>query len=246
MSDPKAFRSVGTKQGLVDRVVHEIERMILSGELVLDTALPGERELADQLNVSRSVVREAVRTLVTKGLLETKQGVGTRVRQLTADQVTGPLGLLLRTQSGGAVPYDNLRQVRSVLEVEIAGLAAEQATDEQVARLRAAYQEMCDAAGEPEILASRDHEFHRELATMTQNPLFVILLDSIRELLHDYISRVVRFLDPDTEVLPPHLSIVNSVEARDPEAARQAMLEHHVDLRRNYEKYLKRSGLVDE
>lgn len=246
MSGQNEFRSVGEKRGLADRVVQEIETMILSGELEPDTSLPAERELAEQLNVSRSVVREAVRTLVTKGMLETRQGVGTTVRRPSADQVSGPLGLLLRTQSGGTVPFDKLRQVRSVLEIEIAGLAAEHATDEQVTRLRAAYQAMIDAQDDPVLLAERDHAFHRELATMTENPLFVILLDSIRDLLHDYISKVTRFLDADTEVLPVHLGVVESVEARDVEGARKAMVLHHEDLSSNYEKYVDRRGSADE
>jgi len=245
VSDQNEFPSVGAKQGLADRVVHEIETMILSGELAPDTLLPGERELAEQLNVSRSVVREAVRTLVSKGMVETRQGVGTTVRRPSADQVSGPLGLLLRSQSGGTVPYDNLRQVRSVLEVEIAGLAAEQATDEQVARLRVAYEAMCDARDDPDLLAERDHAFHRELASMTDNPLFVILVDSIRDLLHDYISRVVRFLDADIEVLPVHLGIVESLESRDTAAARKAMMLHHEDLSSNYAKYVARRGDVE-
>src|SRR3990172_4915905 len=92
------FRSVGIKGGLVDRVVEEIQRVIVNGHLELGMKLPPERELAEELGVSRTVIREAVRILVAKGLLETRPGVGTIVRQVNRDQIVGPLSLLLQAQ----------------------------------------------------------------------------------------------------------------------------------------------------
>ena len=94
MSGSNEFRCVGAKQGLPAGVVDEIESLILSGELVPDTSRRPGRELAEQLSVIFSVVRGAVRTSVTMGMLETKKGLGTTVRQPTADHVSGSLGLL--------------------------------------------------------------------------------------------------------------------------------------------------------
>ena len=95
---PKArFRVLGRKDGLVDRVVGEIERQILEGSMDVGTRLPPEREFSERLGVSRTVVREAVCILVTKGLLETRHGIGTTVRAVTREEVVKPLTLFLRT-----------------------------------------------------------------------------------------------------------------------------------------------------
>jgi DNA-binding FadR family transcriptional regulator len=91
------FRVLGNKDGLVTRVVQAIQGQILGGRLAVGTNLPPEREFAERLGVSRTVVREAVRILVTKGLLDTCHGVGTTVRAVTREEVVRPLTLFLRT-----------------------------------------------------------------------------------------------------------------------------------------------------
>ena len=121
----RQFKTIGRKDGLVTRVVQAVERQILDGRLPVGTRLPPEREFAENLAVSRPVIREAVGVLVTKGLLETRHGIGTTVRAVTHDEVTRPLTLFLRT-SAEEVNVEHLHQVRSMLEVENAGLAAGQ------------------------------------------------------------------------------------------------------------------------
>jgi DNA-binding FadR family transcriptional regulator len=111
MESESPFRMIGSKARLVDRVVNEIQGLIVEGKLQPGMKLPPEREFADQIGVSRTVVREAVHVLVTKGLLETRPGVGTTVRQVTREQVVEPLGLLLQAHD---VSIDNLHQVRSI------------------------------------------------------------------------------------------------------------------------------------
>src|SRR6266498_3321909 len=116
------FRNIGTKERLVDRVVNEIQGQILEGRLTPGMKLPPERELCEQMGVSRTALREGVRMLVSRGLLVTRPGVGTTVHQLTSDHITQPLSIIL-TQAGPINP-DHLNQVRQILEVEIAQLAA--------------------------------------------------------------------------------------------------------------------------
>ncbi len=239
MTGSTPFRTVGTKERLVDRVVNEIENLIIEGQLQPETKLPPERELAEQLGVSRTVVREAVRILVTKGLLETRPGVGTLVRQMTREQVVGPLHMLLRNHTNGEVSFDQLYQVRSILEVEIAGLAALQATEPEIANLKKVTASMEGAQDDPELLAVYDADFHSALAKMTHNPLLAILVDSIRDLLQEYIARVTPYLDPRQENLPLHRKLLERIEARDEEGSRQAMRENLDQMRRNTERYAK-------
>jgi len=224
---------------LVDRVVNEVEKLIVSGELAPDTKLPPEREWAEQMGVSRTIVREASRILAAKGLLETQHGVGTTVRQPTSQHVTEPLGLYLRTQGDGPISFQDLHQVRSILEVEIADIAAASATDEEIAQLRQVFDGMVAAKDDVAVLAERDTEFHRTLARMTHNPLLFVLMDSIRELLREYIALVTVFLDTDEDNIRLHRLLLERIEARDGAGARQAMSENLAQMRKNTELYSK-------
>ena len=238
MDNESMFRNVGVQGGLVDRVVNEIQRVIVSGELELGMKLLPERDLADQLGVSRTVVREAVRILVAKGLLETKPGVGTIVRQVTTEQIVEPLSLLLQTQKVG-VSIEHLHQVRRMLEVEIAGLAAIQATEEDITELSELLTEMESVTDIPESFAARDADFHQGLARTTYNPLLIILLDSIRDLMQEVRLMVTRHPDLTKRVMPDHRRILERVAARDPEGARQAMEDHLEHARRFQQELLK-------
>lgn len=237
MNKQNPFQAVGSKERLVDRVVNEIERLIIEGQLEPETKLPPERELAEQLGVSRTVVRESVHILVAKGLLETKHGVGTLVRQVTREQVVGPLNLYLRAHNAGQVSFSDLHRVRSILEVEIAGIAALEATDEDIVVLRQIALEMKAAHDDPDTLAARDADFHSALAKTTHNPLLIVLVDSIRELLQEYISLITPHLDPDQEILQLHLKLLERVEAKDAAGAREAMRANLDQMRKNSEMY---------
>jgi GntR family transcriptional repressor for pyruvate dehydrogenase complex len=216
---------VGRKEGYVDRVVRSIEGEIFGGRLTSGTRLPPEREFSERLGVSRTVVREAVRILVTKGLLETRHGIGTTVRSVTEDQVTKPLTLFIRT-SGGSVEIEHLHEVRSILEVGNAGLAAQQATEDEMSHLGRLVAGMEAAAANPVEFAAQDAEFHRRLAQATHNPLLVLLLDSIRDLMIEVRTLVAQQRSIFERVMPTHIQILSRVQARDAAGARRAMREH--------------------
>jgi len=226
------FRSVAPEGRLVDRVVNQIQRLIVDGYLRVGTRLPSEMELAAQLGVSRTVIREAVRILTAKGLLETRPGVGSVVRQMTRDQVVEPLGHLLRAHN---VTLDELHEVRGILEVEIAGLAARQADAEDITKLRQAMEAMTRATNDAEALAAHDAEFHRALAQATHNPLLVILLDSIRDLMQEVRLRVSSYPGIAEVIVPDHYRVLECVAAGDEEGARRAMREH-IDHARDFQR----------
>jgi len=218
------FRNIGRKGGLVGRVVQAIEEQILDGRLPMGARLPAEGEFAESLGVSRPVVREAVRTLVTKGLLDTRQGVGTTVRAVTHEEVTTPLTLFLRT-CGQEVNLEHLHQIRSILEVENAGLAARQRTEADIAELIRLRQEMEAAADDPEAFAARDSEFHRRLSQTTHNPLLILLLDCIQKMMAEVRVLVSRQPLVFDRVMPTHIRILECVLGQDPVGARAAMRE---------------------
>jgi GntR family transcriptional repressor for pyruvate dehydrogenase complex len=223
MSSETLFRAVAVEGRLVDRVAAEIQRLIVDGQLPAGMRLPSEMELAGQLAVSRTVIREAVHTLMAKGLLETRPGVGTIVREVTRNHVVEPLGHFLRAQNAS---LDHLSQVRAVLEVEIAALAATQATPEDIVELQQSVVGMEAAAGNAEALAAHDADFHQVLAKITRNPLLIVLLDAIRDLMQEVRLRVSGYPMVADTIIPDHHRILERVMAKDPEGARQAMREH--------------------
>jgi DNA-binding FadR family transcriptional regulator len=219
------FRSVGRKDCLVTRVVRAIEGQILDGHLAVGTRLPPERDLAESLGVSRPVVREAVRILVTKGLLETRHGIGTTVRAITRAEVVKPLNLLLRT-CGQDVSIEHLHQVRSILEIENASLAAEMASEQDLEALRAACAAMQASSSDPQQFVVNDDEFHRRLAQTTHNPLLMLLLDSIHDLMSEVRAEVAHETGLFERVMPTHLRILECIAAQDKRGARRATREH--------------------
>ena len=234
MSDENLFATIGTKDRLVDRVAREIQTLIVEGRLLPGTKLPPERELAEQMGVSRTVVREAVHILMTKGLLATKPGVGRVVRQMTRDQIVEPFSLLVQLRDGGT-DFEDLHQVRSILEVEISGLAALQATPEDIASLKQLMAEMEANVDNTDTFAALDTDFHQVLANMTHNPILVLIVAVIRDLLADYILMVTRRIEPNRQVIPYHRQVVDRVAAKDVQGARQAMQAHLVQIRKNHE-----------
>jgi DNA-binding FadR family transcriptional regulator len=219
------FRLLRRKEGAVCQVVQALERQILEGRLPVGTRLPSERVLSERLGVSRTVLREAIGVLRANGLVETRHGIGTTVRRLTRQEFLKPLALFLRIR-GEVVTLEHLHQVRSILEVENAGLAAEQATELDIKDLRRIVSEMELAANNPEQFALKDAEFHRRLAETTHNPLLILLLDSIRDLMVEVRALVAREQGLYERVMPTHVRVLECVEARDPAGARAAMREH--------------------
>lgn len=219
------FASVGNKSALVDRVVRSIQDQILSERLPVGTKLPPEREFAERLGVSRTVVREAMRVLAAKGLLETTHGVGTTVMALTREEAVKPLNLFLRSL-GKEISLEHLHQVRSLIEIENTRLAAEQGSDKDLNDLQRILTEMEAAKDDPEFFASKDTEFHRRLAETTHNPLLILVLDSIADLMIEVRKLVAKEDGLVGRVMPAHAAILECIRGRNEKKAQQMMREH--------------------
>jgi DNA-binding FadR family transcriptional regulator len=218
------FQIIGTKERLVDRVVGEIQRQILEGKLPPGTMLPSERELCEQLGVSRTALREAVRMLVTKGLLETRPGVGTIVKQIGSNQISESISFMLNQDKNLTLVH--LHNVRRMLEIENARLAAQNATGDDIARLHEIMGELESSLDDAEEFSLLDAEFHRALADSTQNPILGILLDSIRDLFLDILVQVQARWHQIEHTIPEHNRIIAEVAAHNPEGAASAMSTH--------------------
>lgn len=237
------FQNVGMKESLVDRVVNEIERRVLDGVLAPGMMLPPERELCEQLGVSRTALREAVRVLVSKGLIETRPGVGTIISQISSNHVSGSLQFVLNRMGG--VSLEQLNQVRQILEVEIARLAAEKATEQDVQKLTVIYNSSVAARHTPDVLVDGDFEFHRTLAEMTRNPVLAILLDTINDMMHDVRKRLTDSDELPDVVIVGHARILQEVASRDPAGSSKAMQDHLTEALLLQKKHLEKVGTLN-
>jgi GntR family transcriptional repressor for pyruvate dehydrogenase complex len=216
------FGLVTREPRLSDKVADMMLETILSRRLEVGDRLPSERELGEQFGVSRTVVREAVRALVAKGVIEVRSGSGLRVAAVDAAAVSESMGLFLR---GGSIDFEKVHEVRTLLEVHIAGAAAERSTEDDVRRLREVHERMQRDDGDVDAAARDDLEFHRTVARATQNDLYLLLMDSIGGALID-IRRENLGSGSAPMTLGQHQAILDRIAARDQVGARAAMAAH--------------------
>ena len=183
--------------------------------------LPPEAQVGRLLGVSRTVVREAMRILVARGLVEISQGRPARVKAADPDNVSHALGVFL--QRGDHSMFE-LVEVRRPLESEIAALAARRATPEQLAAIIAANEQM-STAGNLEASVQADIGFHGELARATGNAIFGLLLHTLSDLMRRSRRETIARTGVE-EALRGHRAIIQALQDHDPEAARWAMLDH--------------------
>jgi len=216
---------------LYEQIVEQIEQRILKGELHVGDQLPPERDLGEQFGVSRTAVREAVKALRQKGLLETYPGRGTFITNGTSQAMRHSLNLVVNL--GRAHGSDDLVQVREILEPEIAALAAKHVTSEQLAAMDQAVAAMDGALDDAERFIEADLDFHLALAEATRNDVIPILIDSIVDLLRE--QRKSIFFTPGGPQRGQihHKRILKAVKQQNPDAARKAMRAHLAQVRQD-------------
>lgn len=209
---------------LAQHVAVQLERLIVQQHFETGDRLPPERELAERFGVSRTVVREAVRTVASKGLLDVRAGSGTVVRKPSSDTVAASVALLL-SMNGQMTPA-KIVEVRRILEVEIAGLAARRRTADDLLRLESIIRSAAEELDDPDTFIATDVAFHAALAQATQNELFSVLLASIANVMTEV--RIVGLRVPGTpeRALRYHRDVFAAVERGDRDLAREAMNRH--------------------
>lgn len=221
-----AIEPLEREQRLYERVVEKVLELISSGAWKPGFRLPAERELSEAFGVSRTVVREAVKALEARGVLESSTGSGVSVRLVDFNMVSQSLQTYM--QLSNQVDFEiRLNEVRQVLEVEMVALAASRITAEQRKQLRQICNEMRVEGHTSKHMAELDFRLHVTLAEATQNELFKVLLAPLINQLRDQIILTWEdFPRPVNVVLDQHEAIVNAVENGDADAARQAMIKH--------------------
>jgi len=210
-------------------VVAQIEEAILAGRLETGQTLPSERDLKEMFQISRGTLREALRVLEQKGLIEIRLGVGggSVVRAMDAGGVSESLGLLIRSQK---VSLSHLAEFREGVEGSIAAQAAERRSASDIRKLRALLTQprSCVRAGRrrDEFLEA-DKQIHMTIAATTQNPIYQSVLTSIHDNIHRYYDRFLSMEDLELqENFSDLCNLVDAIEKGAADDARRLARDH--------------------
>ncbi len=209
---------------LYEQIVHQIEESILTRALKPGDQLPAERDLAEQFGVSRTAVREAIKALREKGLVEAYTGRGTFVTNERSQAIRQSLDRIIKINQ--AEGFLQLAEIRAILEPEISALAASRADDQHLATMRDAVAVMDDARQDPDAFIEADLDFHLALAEAAGNQIILSLIDSIVGLLREQRLRIFRVAGGPERGQFHHKRILEAVENRDPERAKHYMRAH--------------------
>jgi GntR family transcriptional repressor for pyruvate dehydrogenase complex len=213
------------KTTLGDQVTPAIVEYIQENDLKPGDMLPAEMTLAGQLGVSRPLIREAIRSLTALGVLTTVNGRGTTICPISSDGLTTLLEWAVTIQGVSTL---GVLQIREGLEVEAAGLAAENRTDAEAAELDRLLGEMGGALPDPDRYAALDLQFHMTIARSSQNGLLSAFTDALRHAAIATMTAGGKIATPDewAEIQRCHENLVAAITAGDAAGARNAMLEH--------------------
>lgn len=210
-----------TQKSLPERVAEQIRELIIEQHLEIGARIPGEFELAEQLNVGRSSVREAVKILVARNILEIRRGKGTYVAHNTGI-VDDPFGLAYMEDEERLAR--ELYDIRMRLEPWVASMAAESATEENVKELKYWEEELEKQIQADKNYLPADQKLHLAIANCTPNRVLSILIPAITYSIHLFgkMNRKKRTL----ETIETHRKIIAAIEDKDSEAAYRAMVAH--------------------
>jgi len=211
-------------------VVEQIQEAILDGRLTAGQTLPAERELKEMLSISRGTLREALRVLEQKGLIEIRLGVGggSVVKDVDTDQISESLGLLIRAQK---VSLNHLAQFREDVEGIVAARAAESRSAADIRKLRdllaQANESVRKGSSHRQAFIDVDKRIHTTLARITGNPVYISVLTSIHDNIHRYYDRFLSMEQAKLEENYRDLcDLVSAVDHGESDKARRLAQKH--------------------
>ena len=220
------------KQNISDIVFEQLQEQIINGTWSPGSKIPSETALSEELGVSRITVRNAFQRLISLGLIEAKQGGGTFVKDFTDADALGYIQPLLAY----AQPDINyFLEFRAVMEPEMAALAAEKASDEQIADMREYVRQYAETSlSDTEALLAADMAFHFSIAEATYNPIIIKIYEMLRDIYSSNLLQVIQTLGMEIGV-KYHEKIADAIGEHDSVGARRAMRRHLQDTLRLYQ-----------
>lgn len=231
------LKPIKTKK-IYEEIIEQIRVLVVKGDLKPGDRLPSERDLAVRLNVSRASVREALSALEMMGLLEIRSGEGTYIKKINLDSVVTPLTWVLSMEKDTIL---ELLEVRKMLEGQTVTLAAKRATSDDLRELEGALKAMHDDVQTGQLGEEADLRFHYAVARASKNRILVRLMNAISDTMHQSLkaSRVRLYEEHATpEILyKEHVLILDAIQMKNDEQARQYMLEHLAGVERRLLNY---------
>lgn len=234
------FKRIGTVGTLSQKIEKNIENSIRTKQLIPGQKLPTEKELGSLFGVSRTALREALRRLHARGLIEIRKGSGMFISELSSADAISNLSLYLELNFTEELILDIIK-TRQLFEPQIAKMAAKNRTEEDLKQLKKIIVEMAKTSlTDVRVQGELDNKFHIQVAQSSHNPVIILimepiftLLPKIRDLVYAKSTSV-----PDTTV-KYHQAIYKSIELKDENMAVEKMKEHIRVTEKNYKSYLK-------
>jgi len=224
---------------LSEKVASQLKRAISSGIFRVGERLPSERELAEQMGVSRPSIREALQQLELLGIVETVHGGGSVVKNLTEQEISKPMEIVLKEDRQRVL---EVTEVRAFMEAWAARQAAANRTEEELELIRGFLEEMERDLEKGRIRPELDFQFHTEIAAATHNTIFVHLIQNIHQLI-SYSLRIHReqvFITREAQetIFDHHLRVFKAIQDQDADAAEVAMRDHLQYVVREFKKQM--------
>ncbi|PQZ50733.1 transcriptional regulator NanR [Ochrobactrum sp. MYb15] len=215
------------RRKLSDEVFDRLENMITSGELTPGDEMPSERVLMERFGVGRPAIREAMQSLAKMGLVNISHGERAKVLKLTARSIfqqVDPTAKIMLAQSLDTL--EHLKSARIFFERGIAREAAQKASEQDVADLRAIVERQRESLGDADAFISADMEFHIRIAKISGNPIFVGVSEAMLAWLREYHTHMLIWTGKEKYTLVEHEEIIDMLAAKNSDGAEAAMLRH--------------------
>jgi GntR family transcriptional regulator, transcriptional repressor for pyruvate dehydrogenase complex len=206
-----------------DELIARFKELIGKKVFVPGHRLPPERDLAEALAVSRPTLRQALRALQIMGVIKARQGSGSYLADSASEIMRVPLEFALALKN---VAKTDLFETRRTLEVELASLAAERRTNEDLEAMRRALSEMEKTMGDPEAWCRTEPEFHLCIVRAARNGVMATVIEMLSQMLMESRKETVRLLSDYSSSYLSHENIFLEIEKQDPTAAARTMMEH--------------------
>ena len=218
------------KTRVYEEIVAKIKDMIEKGKFKSGDQLPVERELAEVFRVSRSSVREALRSLESQGLLESRQGDGTYVASQPVESLVNPLATVIFTEKDG---QRELFEMRRLIEPQLAYLAAERATPDDIQTMERILDLQEREVARGESGTDVDKNFHYILAKSTKNKFLIRMTDNIMDLLVESRDKYLQVEGRPEKSVHRHRQVLEAIKAGDRDGAMMLMRDHLMDIERS-------------
>jgi GntR family transcriptional repressor for pyruvate dehydrogenase complex len=235
------------RTGITELVVQRIKDLLGRGELKAGSRLPPERELADMLHISRPSLRTALKALSVMGVIHAKPGAGTYIAKSLPEVFTEPMHFMTLINN---TSIDELFEARLIIEAGLAELAAERATEADIAALNEELEGMRASIGDPEEFLKHDVRFHQVMARAADNKLMSGVMDTVGQLIfHIRRENIAQANDLD-EAVEWHEKIITAMRKHDPKRAKETLSAHlsaaHLALARQHRPQNNGNGMEND